>query len=340
MRIARIDAELTASHDPDRLRLTLRTDTGLVGLASGCLPGRASSVVARLSELTPALIGFDPFNTEALIDRFLTRSPDRVGDVEATAVSLAEIACRDLVSRALGVPVSRLLGGKVRDRVPALAVGWLHRERSPEGVSRAARGLVSHGFRSLALTPFGPEPTPIDPTPRALRDAVRLAESVRAAVGPEVRLRIDLEGRLLPGAASRFLGMLERVDPVAVADPVAPEHLPVAASLPVSAGHRLNLRDDYFALLRRRGCDSIRVDLGRCGGFTEAKKIGAVAESHGVTVTLRNLADPVSAVASLHLAATLTNLTEVEIEDDPASPLVVIDGALNIPDSPGLGPAN
>ena len=333
MRIARIDAEPT---DPDRLRLTIRADTGLVGLAGGCLPGRSSSVVTRLTELTPALIGFDPFDTEALIDRFLVRSPGRAGDVDATAVSMVEIACRDLVGRSLGVPVYNLIGGKVRDRVAATAVGWLPRERSPEGASRAARGLVSRGFRSLALTPFGPGPTPPDPSPLVLRDAVRLAESVRAAVGPEVRLRIDLEGRLLPGAVSRFHRMLERVDPVAAADPVAPEHLPIASAVPVSAGHRLNLREEFFALLGRRGCDSIRVDLGRCGGFTEAKKIAALAESHGVTVTLRNLADPVSAAAALHLAATLTNLNEVEIEDDSTSTHVVIDGAMIIPDGPGL----
>jgi len=336
VRIVTIEPEPAAPHGPDRVRLTVRADTGHVGAADASLPGRASSVIALLSSLAPGLVGSDPFDTEALIDRHLVRAPGRAGDIEATAVSLIEVACRDLAGRCLGLPVYRLLGGAVRDRIPARAVGWMPPEPTPEGVTRAALGVAAAGFRALAFSPFGPGPIPPDPPASLLRGALRLVEIVRAAVGPEVSVRLDLEGRLLPAAASRFLRMLDRVGPVSVADPVLPAHLPLTTEVPVSAGHRLNVRDDVFAVLARRGCATVCLDLTRCGGFTEAKKIAALAESHGVSISLRNLSGPRAGVAALHLAATLTNLDHVEMPADGLPPTVCIEGNLLLPDGPGL----
>ena len=337
MRIAEFQAGPTSPPDPDRVRLTLLAESGLSGAAEARLPGRVQAVIARLSELREGLIGTDPFDTEALIDRLLTRAESRSGDVEATAASLVEIACRDLVGRDLGVPIYRLLGGAVRDRIPACAVGWMPADRTLEGVTRAAGGVASRGFRAMALEPFGPGTSPIEPGPSEFRAAVRLAEAVRAAVGPDVALRIDLNARLSPGAAARFIRALERIDSVSVADPVSPALLPLAVGVPVSSGHRLNLRDEFFPLLLRRGCDTIRLDLSRCGGLTEARKIASLAESQGVTVSLRNLSSADATAASHQLATTLTNLAFVETESNPSATPIIIDGFHPLPQGPGLG---
>lgn len=327
MRIASVEAEVS---DSDIIRLTLRSESGHAGSSESCLLGRAGSVGARLLELADSLIGSHPLDTEALVDRLLIRVPGRAGDVEATAVSLAEVACRNLAGQSLELPVYRLLGGAVRDRVKTCAVGWMPADLPQDAITRAARDVVKRGFRAMALEPFGPGTSPIDPGPTAVRGALRLAELVRAAVGPDVALRIDLGARLTPALSCRFLRSLERVDPAAVADPVRPDLLlPLSSQVPVVWGHRLNLREEFQPLLARRACKAIRLDLGRCGGFTEAKKISSLAESYGAHVTLRNLPSPRAVAAALDFAVTVTNVEHLEIP--ASSPLLQSEGEIKFP---------
>ena len=339
MRIVKIDAELSTPPSLDRLRISVHADNDTVGVAEAFLPDRAGALVGRISELVKAklLIGKNPFDTEALVDQLLLRATGRMGDVESSVVSMVEIACRDLVGRSLGIPVYQLIGGAVRDRIKACAVGWTPADRSPEDYATAAQEQVALGFRLLAFELFGPGTARLDLTPSVLRDAVRLAESVRAAVGPEVELRIDMNARLSPADARRAIAALSRVELVEIADPVRAEDLPLTAEVAVSAGPPLTLRADFIPLLARRGCNTLRIDLARCGGFTEACKIAALAEMHGISVALRNTSGPLVSAAALHLAASLTNLAYVEVAPDPVAPLDVHDGTVALPEGPGLG---
>lgn len=315
--------ELVGTPRGDFARVSVRSDSGLVGVGEAFIPGRVGAAVARLEDLAPSLLGTDPFTTEALIDRLLTREPGRPGDVEMAAVSMIEIACRDLVGREFGQPVYQLIGGLVRESIPVCAVGWASESLNLDGLARAAREVVARGFHTLAFDPFGTLETLADPSPAMLRDALRRAEAVRAAVGPDLAIRIDLNVRLSPGLASRFIRSLDRVDPIGITDPV-------------STGHRLNLRAEFASLLIQRPRDLIRFDLTRCGGFTEAKKIASLAETHGVLVALRAVGGPVATPAALHLAATLPNLAYVEIEPGNLE-TVIVGGACGLPSWPGLG---
>ncbi len=338
LHIVKIDAELPTPPSLDRLRITIHSDQGTIGRAETFLPGRAGVVAGRISELirARALIGKNPLDTEALVDRLLIQATGRAGDVESAAVSLVEIACRDLVAQSFGVPVYQLLGGAVRNRIKACGVGWTPAERSPEACANAAREQVSRGFRFLAFEPFGSGTAPIDLTPSSLQHTVRLTEAVRAAVGPEIELRVDLTARLSPADARRLVNAFGRIDPREFADPVAAEHLPMSTDVAISAGPPLTLRAEVFPLLSRRGCDTIRIDLTRCGGFTEARKIAVLAESSGASVALINTSGLLPRASALHLAAPLTNLAYVEVDADPLSPLLD-DGDLHLPDGPGLG---
>src|SRR6266508_3654614 len=79
----------------------------------------------------------------------------RVGEVAASALSVFDMACWDLIGQALGVPVWRLLGGRFRDRIPAYANGWYTTEREPDATAERARGVVARGYRGLRLGPCG-----------------------------------------------------------------------------------------------------------------------------------------------------------------------------------------
>ena len=282
-----------AERRPAPRHAPLRFRTGRGRPRRACRAG-APAIAARLSELVKGLIGTDPFDTEALVDRLLTRARAarrRRGDGRLDASrspAATSSACRS-ASRFIDCSAARSATGSW----PARWAGCPPSGRRTSSPARPARSWRAGSGRS-----------PWNRSNRG-RDPARANHPVRAPRGGPAR-RGRPRGRRARGARSgststagslrplaiRFIRSLERVDPVAVADPVRPEHLPWPRASPISAGHRLNLRDDFFRVLSRRGCDTIRLDLSRCGGFTEAKKIAVLAESHGVSVSLRNLPGP------------------------------------------------
>ena len=80
----------------------------------------------------------------------------RAGEIMSSGIALFEMACWDIVGKALQQPVYRLLGGKVRDRIRAYANGWYRVERTPEQFHAAAKAVVSRGYTALKFDPFGP----------------------------------------------------------------------------------------------------------------------------------------------------------------------------------------
>src|SRR5438034_7115630 len=80
----------------------------------------------------------------------------RAGQISMSAIAVIEMACLDIVGKALGQPVYNLIGGAVRDRIKAYANGWYTVERTPEEFHAAARRVVDRGYLALKLDPFGP----------------------------------------------------------------------------------------------------------------------------------------------------------------------------------------
>jgi galactonate dehydratase len=109
-----------------------------------------------LHEATPRyMLGNDPFEIEALTSNMMINDYGRMGEVTMSAVSIFEMACWDIVGKALGLPCYRLMGGAVRDRIKAYANGWYTVERTPEDFHAAARKVVERGYLALKVDPFG-----------------------------------------------------------------------------------------------------------------------------------------------------------------------------------------
>src|SRR6185436_2178371 len=129
------------------------------------------------------VLGSDPFEIESLVQRMVRNDYARAGELSMSGVAAVELGCWDIVGQAVGQPVHRLLGGAVRERIPAYANGWYSVERTPDGFHAAARAVVERGYGALKVDPFGPGHMELDVAER--RRSIELVEAVRDAIGAD-----------------------------------------------------------------------------------------------------------------------------------------------------------
>src|SRR5918912_3102896 len=132
------------------------TDEGLEGVGEVRMLNHTDALIGYLAEAVPNhVLGSDPFNVEDLVQRMFRNDYARAGEIAMSAIATTEIACWDIMGKALGLPVYKLLGGAVRNRIKAYANGWYTVERTPEEFHAAAKRVLEKGYRALKLDPFG-----------------------------------------------------------------------------------------------------------------------------------------------------------------------------------------
>ncbi|MEA2280153.1 MAG: galactonate dehydratase [Solirubrobacteraceae bacterium] len=333
--------------------VVVRTDDGLEGVGEVRMVNNTEALLAFLRETARTqVIGADPFDIEALVRRVWRDNYQRAGDFAMAVAAVLEMACWDIVGKATGQPVYRLLGGAVRDRIKAYANGWYKVERTPEGFHAAAGRVVEAGYRALKFDPFGAGWYELERDEERL--AVELVEAVRDAVGPDVEIFIEMHGRFTPAQAIEVARRLEPFRPGWIEEPVPPENIRALQKVservrvPVATGERIHTRHEFREVLELQAADVIQPDLTMCGGILETKKIAAWAEAYYVLVAPHNVGGPVSTAAALHLAACTPNFKVQEHFNDFAEAYVkhaapgnpeVVDGAFALPEGPGLGVA-
>ena len=352
MRIANLETFVLGTAWRNLVFVRLTTDDGLTGIGEASMTNFEDGILGYLrAASTKYILGSDPFNIEDLWLRMFRNDFWRGGAVAYTGISAVEIACWDIVGKALGVPCWKLMGGKVHDRLKAYANGWYQVERTPEAFAAATQKVVARGYRGLKLDPFGGGGYELSRDER-LR-SIAIVEAVRAAVGPEVEVLIEMHGRFSPATAAQIARELEPFDPTWVEEPVPPDNmieLKKAADqirLPVATGERCFTRYGFKELLQSGAADVIQPDVLHCGGMLELKKIAAMADAYFVTVAPHNSQGPVCTAASVHVDFTLTNFKIQECFDDfvepfvkqavPGAPEVSADGYFDLPERPGLG---
>jgi galactonate dehydratase len=338
----------------------LDTDEGLVGVGEATLEGKEATIATAVGELARYLVGRDPrpvlHHWQALYQAFWKGGP-----VLQSALAGVEIALWDLKGKALGVPVCELLGGPVRERARAYThvrrPGAVEGERvnmwweqgSPEASAALARELAGRGYTALKTGPFVEHGTRRD---RGwLQRTVERAAAIRAAVGPDVDLMLDLHGRLEPAAAVGFATAVEPVGLYFLEEPVAPENLDALARVagrtrvPLAVGERLYTKQDFWRLLQLGIVEFIQPDVCHVGGIAELRAIAVMAETCQVLVAPHNPLGPVATAAALQVAFSIPNfaLLEMKVDDVPwrnqllTRPLVPVDGYFERPAGPGLG---
>jgi L-alanine-DL-glutamate epimerase-like enolase superfamily enzyme len=317
----------------------LTTDEGIDGLGEAwCDPALAEGVV--VGKLRPLLLGEDPFGVEGIWHKVFDGSAmyDPKGAVVA-GLSGVDMACWDIMGKATGQPVCKLLGGLNRTEIPAYASD-LHWEEDPATMARAAAGFVERGFRAVK-THVGVDPEGDVGRVRALRDAI----------GPEIGLMVDINTGFDRPTAIRFGRRIAEFDITWYEEPLSPMDLDglavvrASTGLPIATGENEYTRWGFREMFAKGGVDVAMPDAARTGGLTEMKKICAIAEAYGVVVSPHNYSSGVCSAATLHLMAAVPGTGPLEWDTVDSSivpelflePPVVRDGTVSVPELPGLG---
>lgn len=343
------------------LFVQLRTDAGLVGLGeasdafgfANTTADDAARMRAQLKTFFDLIDGRSPLEIEAYRQRGMPLA--RQGLVPATAFSAIEQALWDLAGKALDVPVHTLLGGKVRSQLPVYAnINRATNPRTPDGFAAAARRAVSDGFRAVKAAPFDGFPPPGSPEPdvaRATELGIASIGAMRAAVGPSVAIMVDCHSFFSIEQAVQVAAQLEKYDLTWYEEPVPPERIDDTLAIkrrirqPMAAGEVLFGLAGFAPLVRTHAVGTIMPDVKHCGGLLELTRIAAVAADEGVMVAPHNPSGPVSTAASVHVCAGLPNVNFLELQygevswraDCVSPPERFVDGAIQVPDRPGLG---
>lgn len=329
---------------------------GVVGWGEATLEWKTRAVVGAVDDLAPLLLGRDPRDIEQAVRVMKKHSFWRLGVIGMSAVSGIETALWDILGKHLGVPVWRLLGGKVRDKVRVYTHLGLGNMRAVyETLDEAplierAREVVERGYKAFkaVFIPYTHYHAPLAEVDRV----ARMMDGLRRAVGPDIEIMVDFHGRPASAAAAlAYIEALAPARPMFVEEPLPPGETAALAALgrktsvPLATGERLVDRAEFDDLLRARAVSIIQPDICHCGGLLEAKKIAAMAEAVSVGVAPHNPLGPIAGVAALHFAVSTPNhvIQEEMVGAVPwyfevvRGPVRMIDGFWQIPDAPGLG---
>jgi len=337
----------------------VRVDTdqpGLYGWGEATLEWKTRAVVGTLEDLAPLVVGRDPRDIEAIVRRMHKLGFWRLGVIGSTAISGIELALWDIFGKSLGLPVWRLLGGRVRDRVAVythLGLGKpdaVYGTFEPQDVAERACEVVALGYRALKVV-FIPY-THMSATRAGLRQAAAAMLALREAVGPDVEIMVDFHGRCGSWqAALEYIGELAPHRPMFVEEPLPPADvaglikLAQMTGVPLATGERLVGREEFAPLFHARAIEIAQPDICHVGGLAETKKIAAMAETAGIGVAPHNPLGPIAGAAALHFAVSTPNFVIQEemsgvvpwYGEVVQGPIKLVDGYWRIPETPGLG---
>ena len=260
------------------------TDTGHVGIGNAALSPRLTKQAIDLY-LKPVLMGKDPWETEYLWQQMYrqTMAFGRKG-VGMVAISAVDIAIWDLLGKATGQPVYRLLGGRTKRRIPVYA-SKLYSQPLEQLAAEAAQ-YKEQGYKAMKLR-FGWGP--IDGASGMERN-LELVRTVRSVIGYEVDLMTDAYMGWTLDYARRMVPLLEQFRLRWLEEPVIPDDIHGYASLkatgrvPIAGGEHEFTLYGFRELLEAKAVDYIQFDTNRVGGITQARKIAALAEAYSVPV--------------------------------------------------------
>jgi L-alanine-DL-glutamate epimerase-like enolase superfamily enzyme len=338
------------------LFVKLVTDEGIVGLGE-CThgqEGREGSKIQLLHDLARRfVIGRDPFMIEALWQDMYSRDHDyrHPGLLTTAAMSAIEMACWDIMGKALSQPVYNLLGGRLHDKLDAYSyMGTEGIWDDPDLAGEYALEHVERGNKAVKLDPFQPPlPAPREASLKEIDRAVAVFGAIRRAVGNDLEIAIGTHGQLTTSSAIRAAHALEEFSPFWFEEPVSHENVRemarVAAhtSIPIATGERRLTKYEFVDILREQAAQIIQMDVGHCGGILEAKKIAGMAEAHYATIAPHMYSGPVAAAAGIHVAACSPNFLILEFNTVPlhseilTNPIRFEEGVIIPPDGPGLG---
>jgi len=325
------------------LLVRVHTDEGIVGTGEAGLWAHHRLVHETITDLAEYYVGKDAGLMEHHFQA-VSRDTHFSSAILSAALSAIDIALWDILGQSVGKSVAALLGGKVRDKVRVFAsvVG-----ETPEARGESARAAVAQGYTSLRALPFfngweGQTPS------KYIGDVVAIAAAIREAVGFDIDLGLEIHRNLDPGEAVVLATELAPYRILYYEDPVAPESLEALryvarhVTIPIATGERCHTLYQFKELLDTGTVSMIRTDLSLAGGFTQCKKIAALAEPSFVGIFPHLMGSVVNLAAYTQFGAAIPNYMLMEgqasgLHDIVEEPLRVEGGYITVPDRPGIG---
>lgn len=321
------------------------TDEGVVGL--GSVYTSAKLVEGALGILRPMLIGESAIEPVRVCENLhqSTFWQGRGGSI-THAISGIDIALWDIFGKVTGQPISRLLGGRYRDKVkPYGSLLMIEPEHLPPRLEDA----VQRGFKAIKMGwgPFGRVSAAMDEA---------IVKTARETVGPDVELMVDAGGsdRYWPHGykwALETAKMLKEYDITWFEEALRPDDLQgyikltEHAPLPITSCEVITRRQAFMPWIEQRAVDFIQPDVTKVGGISEEYRIAMHAYDHSILFVPHGWNTAVGLAADLQLVAAVPTAPWVEyitpapyIEDLVEEPFTLDEeGQLTIPESPGLG---
>jgi galactonate dehydratase len=309
--------------------LKLRTACGIEGVGEVYAATFGPRIIASMIEdlFERRLLGRDPMQIESFWRESYGSGFSLRPDLSLVSViSGLEMACWDIIGKALGQPIYNLMGGKVHERLrsytylyPAEGEGDEFYHDAERSAQRAAE-YVAQGFTAVKFDPTGGYSAydPRQPTQESLERTIRLVRRVREAVGDRADLLMGTHGQFTTSGAIRLARLLEPYDPLWFEEPVPPdmpEQMAIVARstrIPIATGERLTTKYEFARVLAAGAANILQMNLGRVGGLLEAKKIAALAEVHYAQIAPHLYCGPVVGAANIQIATCSPNFLILE----------------------------
>lgn len=330
----------------------VETAEGIYGWGEGTSPPTVIPVVKQIESFRDLLRERSAWEIERLWRAMYIREENTLGGTLFAAISAIDIALWDLVAKKLEVPVYKLLGGKVHDRLRIYTSSrWGNIPRTAEAYAERTRELIAQGATAGKYDPFGPYPGPDRQLSTEILNEVReMIRGIREA-GPHFDICVEAHGKFNLASAGRIVKMLEPFDPFFLEEPVPPEDVDAMAllqrstNIPIATGEGVQSHFNYRELLVKQSARIWQPDVARTGGLTAIKKIAALADTGYISIAPHNPNGPICTAASMHFAASTPNFLIMEEGNKEIEqyPEIFLEGWKSnlaywtVPEGPGLG---
>jgi len=331
---------------PDAFRITanfvqIETDADVFGIG-GPFPEEQAYIIVK--QIAPLLIGHDPLAIERIWDRVYRSMVHGRKGTAMMALSVVDCALWDLKGRWFNAPVYQLLGGPVRDKIPAYASA-LGYSLDPELVQERAQMFVEQGFTATKWF-FRDGPTD---GKAGIERNMRLVRTLRESVGPDVDIMLDCWMSWDVPYTIQMARRLEEYAPRWIEEPVLPDKIDQYAeitrnvNIPISGAEHEYTRWGLKHLMDMRAMDVYQPDIYWCGGISETMKICAIGSAYDVVVIPHGHSTPATAHLIAAWPETTCPLLEYLIKWNEIhqfflkNPLKPINGYVTPPSTPGIG---
>ncbi|MFC1650850.1 mandelate racemase/muconate lactonizing enzyme family protein [Candidatus Latescibacterota bacterium] len=336
----------------------LYTDTGLVGVGEAYVYTDAE--IGALKSMAFRIIGKDATNIEKLWRELYFRSSQvNTGGAEMRIISAVNMAQWDILGKAAGMPVYKLLGGKSQEKLRIYNTYIRNREINgmtlDKDAEKITKFLLDMGIRAIKIYPYeevGRKTEGNYISPADVDKCLDWTRRIRETAGNEMDIAIDVMCRWNLPCAVKIAHSLEPYNIMFIEDMILPDNpesysvLARETSIPVCASERIATRYEFRGLLESKAIDIAMFDLSWCGGISSAKKIADLADLYYIPIAPHDFEGPIAWVSAMHVATAATNFFILEscyprymttypyfFKNTPQP----VDGYITPPDGPGLG---